>query len=225
MIRNGPKTRLNKAPGRRMTSITSLVTKDVVRVQLLSNPSNAPAPSRIFGAARTVFPFDQPGEDLVEVREVFAAVYHLTSSGIDLLQHAWHRGTGIVRYHDQVARRRLVHRSHPGHTRQAAAVERLAGLDFDELATERGSPQLARAGQRGDSTVRQHHYLVAILGLGDILRRDHKGATQIAQPAELVPDRLSQHRVQAGSRLVHEQQTRLVDQGARQLEASLHATR
>ena len=40
MITNGPKIKLKSAPGRRITSRTSLLTKAVVRVQLLSSPSN-----------------------------------------------------------------------------------------------------------------------------------------------------------------------------------------
>ena len=43
MITNGPKIKLKSAPGRRITSRTSLLMKAVVRVQLLSSPSNVSA--------------------------------------------------------------------------------------------------------------------------------------------------------------------------------------
>ena len=45
----------------------------------------------------------------------------------------------------------------------------------------------------------------------------------VAQAMELVPDVWRQDRVDAGGRLVEEQQRRLVDEGARELEPALHA--
>src|SRR4051794_9099625 len=97
MIRNGPRTRLNNAPGRRTTSMTSFVTKDVVRVQLLSSPTNI--------AILPILVFDHElGKDFVEAREVLAALDHLPTGRADLLQHARCGSAGLVGDYHQVAR-------------------------------------------------------------------------------------------------------------------------
>ena len=67
--------------------------------------------------------------------------------------------------------------------------------------------------------------LVAILGVADVLRRDEDRPPSVAEPVELLPDLGSEDRVDAGGRLVEEQQDRLMDERAGQLEAALHAAR
>ena len=113
----------------------------------------------------------------------------------------------------------------PGTCSSSDAVERLRRLDLDHFAAERLAAQLLGRGQRDQSPVRQHGDRVAVLGLADVLRRHHQRAAGVAQAAKLGPDRLAQHRIEPGRWLVDEQQHRIVDQRARQLQAALHAAR
>src|SRR5947209_2529203 len=48
MMMNGPSTRLSSVPGRRVTSISSLVMNEVIRTKLLALPrANAPSAARM----------------------------------------------------------------------------------------------------------------------------------------------------------------------------------
>src|SRR2546423_13666251 len=111
MIRNGPNTRLKRAPGRRTTSITSFVTNEVVRVQLLSSPSNVPLLSLDH----------ELGENLVEVGEVLAAAHDMPTRGLDLLEHSGRGSPGIFGHQHQVARGRLLDSPHTGYALQHGA--------------------------------------------------------------------------------------------------------
>src|SRR5918911_4724834 len=112
MIRNGPRIRLKRAPGRRTTSMTSLPTNEVVRVQLLSSPSNS---SRILLLSLPTLrrrAVDQLGEDLVERRPVLAAGQDDPALTGDLLEHPRRGGAGVLGHHQQPPRLRLPHVRH-----------------------------------------------------------------------------------------------------------------
>src|SRR5438045_4109611 len=97
MIRNGPKIKLKSAPGRRITSTTSLLMKAVVRVQLLSSPSHASQVVRIrllrssmSGASH------QFGEHFVERGAIFADRGDLDARCLDRLRNAWADRASVV---------------------------------------------------------------------------------------------------------------------------------
>ena len=115
--------------------------------------------------------------------------------------------------------------AHVAHTRdllENRCVDRLGRFDFEDLAAQRHTPQVLRRGQGDQSPMRQDGDLVAIFGFADVLRGHDQRATHLAQPAELGPDPLAQHRIEPGRRLVDKEQQRIVDQGAGQLEPPLH---
>src|SRR5436190_19798815 len=94
MMRNGPKIRLNSAPGWRMTSSTSLTTNAVVRVQLLSGPSsNSFTPLHFRELAAVVMlgairPGDKSREHLIKGRPVLAAGFNAAAGSLDRLHDA-----------------------------------------------------------------------------------------------------------------------------------------
>src|SRR5579859_5281069 len=136
MMMNGPKMRLKSAPGRRTVSRTSLPMKDVVRVQVLSSPSNA---SRITDTAVLLFSRVALAcfryklrENFVEGRAIFADRQHFHTGALNGLQQARRRGAGIVGDDQEVPRRTLAHRAHAGHLVETGRIERLSGFDFDD---------------------------------------------------------------------------------------------
>src|SRR6266508_2375033 len=141
MIRNGPKIRLNSAPGRRMTSITSLLMKAVVRVQLLSSPRHASAIART-GLLRTFFAvlLHQRGEDFVERWTIFADRAHVDASRLNRLRDAWRGGASIVGGDQHPARRGLLHAADAEQILESSTVERVGRLDFQDFAAERPPP-------------------------------------------------------------------------------------
>src|SRR6185437_2602105 len=92
MIKNGPKMRLNSAPGRRTTSMTSLPMNEVVLVQLLSAPSHSSViarnPRLLLVGCRAIGAGYQRGENLVERGTVLAARDHVHAHALQLLQQA-----------------------------------------------------------------------------------------------------------------------------------------
>src|SRR5438270_10461483 len=120
MIKNGPKMRLNSAPGRRTTSVTSLPTNAVVRVQLLSGPSSSSfmllcafclAPMLV----RTVFgAFDQGREHFVKGGSIFTAGLDSAAGGPDRFDHARRGRCGILGDHQHLARRALANLADAG---------------------------------------------------------------------------------------------------------------
>ena len=81
------------------------------------------------------------------------------------------------------------------------------------------------AGQGDEPAVGDEGDGVARLGLVDVLGRHEQRPTLVAQPVQLVPDAGPEQRVDARGRLVEEQQRRVMDEGAGQLEPALHAAR
>src|SRR5918912_1887917 len=149
MIRNGPKIRVNRAPGRRMTSSTSLPTKAVVRVQLLSSPRNASrsAPTTLLLFLIQGVPVlsgDQGRENLVEGRAVFGAGDDLATQRVHLLDHARHGRAGLVGDHQEVPRRVLTDRADARQMFELHRVEGLRGGDLDDVAAKRRAAELLR---------------------------------------------------------------------------------
>ena len=63
------------------------------------------------------------------------------------------------------------------------------------------------------------------LGLVHEMRRQQDRLAQFQQLAQAVPDQMTRLGVEAGRRLVENQQFRIVDQRARERQAALHAAR
>src|SRR5438105_15568599 len=109
MMRNGPKIRLNNAPGRRITSSTSLTTKAVVRVQLLSGPSSNSFTSLDFFELAPVVvlpaicPSDKSGEHLIKGGPVLGAGFNGAAGCLDRRDHARSGGSRIVGDHQELA--------------------------------------------------------------------------------------------------------------------------
>src|SRR5579864_4241305 len=129
MIRNGPKIRLSSAPGRRRTSVTSLPTKAVVRVQLLSGPSRnslmlirsrrlcALAIGGLIGALH------QSGKDFVKRWSVLAARFDIAARCLDGFEHARQCGGGVVGDDQNFARGALADVPHAGYVLEEHSVE------------------------------------------------------------------------------------------------------
>ena len=112
-----------------------------------------------------------------------------------------------------------------GNPAELRGIEDLLRFDLDHLAAEGQSTKPLRLGPRDHPAVRDEHDLVALLGLGDVLRRDDQRASGVAQPVELSPDRLAKQRVDPRRRFVEHQQCGIVDEGACELEPTLHPAR
>src|SRR5438094_451557 len=109
MMRNGPKIRLNNAPGCRMTSSTSLTTNAVVRVQLLSGPSSNSFTSLHFCelapvvVLRPICPSDKSREHLIKGRPVLAAGFNAAAASLDRLHDARSGRARIIGDHQEFA--------------------------------------------------------------------------------------------------------------------------
>ena len=104
-------------------------------------------------------------------------------------------------------------------------------------AAPEASPELTQI-ERGLTTIvrwgnlpRVRERFTAVAGMDldrasyAVLFRLEEGPARLAEAVELVPDRAPQERIDAGGRLVEDDELRLVDQGTRELEAALHAAR
>ena len=85
--------------------------------------------------------------------------------------------------------------------------------------------QLLRRVEGDQLPLGQQRDPVAVLRLGDVLGGDQQGPALVAHGAQLVPDGAPQQRVDAGRRLVDEQDLGVVDDGTGQLQAPLHPAR
>ena len=203
--------------------------KEVVRVQLLSSPSH-----RLANAWQSLPPRwsrrRRAGPGARTLRRRTGGIRCSRSprrrTRRSLLDQSRHRGAGVVG-DDRASRARSVclTLAHARQRSQQRAVERLR-----RVSTSITSPPSAHAAQllrcspaRPVDPSRQHGDLVAIFRLADVLRGHDQRAAGIAQTAKFGPDRLAQHRIETGRRLVDEQQHRVVDQRARQLQSALHA--
>src|ERR687886_2675979 len=227
MIKNGPKIMLNSAPGRRMTSRTSLPTKAVVRVQLLSSPANAsrsaPTTLLLFEIQGVcVVSGDQRSKDFVEGRAVFGAGDDFATERVHLLDDARHGRAGLVSDHQEVPRRVLTDLADAGQILELHRVECMRGCDLDDVAAKRRAAELLRRRQRNESAAVQNRHAVAVLGFADDLGGYHERPTEITQAPELRPDLSAQDGIEAGGGLVHEQQLRVMHQRAGKLETTLH---
>src|SRR5438309_613840 len=114
MIRNGPKIRLSSAPGRRSTSVTSLPTNAVIRVQALSGPSNSSFMAVLRGLAQQVVlarcAFGARNERrkyLVEGWLVLTARSDAAAGGLDRLHDTRGGGGRVLGDDEEFARRPL----------------------------------------------------------------------------------------------------------------------
>ena len=113
----------------------------------------------------------------------------------------------------------------------AGAGPEAVRVDVRWTSPPRGTARRTRAGaasrvaQRDQPAAGDQRDHVALLGLGDVLGGDHERPARVAQAMQLVPDRLADDRVDAGGRLVEEDELRIVHERARELEAAPHAAR
>src|SRR5689334_354865 len=107
--------RLSKAPGRRRTSMTSLATKAVVRVQLLSSPRNSSLTLASLGVSLSLSALalfstaDQDRKHLVERRQVLAAGGDRATRRLDGFHQPRGDGCRVVRDDLELAWRALTH--------------------------------------------------------------------------------------------------------------------
>ena len=126
----------------------------------------------------------------------------------------------------EVARARPGGRSRTTGERRAARPRRSGrGLDLDDVAAHRLAPQVVRRRERDQPALGDQRDRVALLGLVDVLGRHQQRPAGVAQAVELVPDAAAEERIDPGGRLVEEEQRRVVDEGAGQLEPALHPAR
>ncbi len=176
------------------------------------------------GVVASALLLDESGEHLVERWLVLLEPRHLDAGLPEHLDDARAGGRRLFRGDHELARRGLAHRQDALQVGQHLGVDGPLRVHLDHLAAEDGLAQLVGRVERDQPAIHDHRDVVAVLGLGDVLRRDEQRASLVAQPAQLVPDGLAQHRIDAGGRLIHEQHIRAVHEGAGELEPALHAT-
>ena len=73
--------------------------------------------------------------------------------------------------------------------------------------------------------VHDHEPVAQLLRLVHVVGRQHERHAALLEPVQPIPQQVARLRVEAGGRLVEEQELRLVDQAARDRQAPLHAAR
>src|SRR5918999_1346541 len=105
-------------------------------------------------------------------------------------------------------------------THYGIALRALSGRRLDAGTADLGFQGLRRVLGDDPDPVSQH------IGLLEVLRRQEHGDALIArEPADLRPERAAALRVEAGRRLVEEENLRTVHQRESEVEAALHPTR
>ena len=168
---------------------------------------------------------DQLGEDVVERGAVLADGGDRPAGPLDGLDDARRAGCRIGGRQVHGARSHLIDVVDLVVMRQSAGVDHAIGLDLDDLATECLSSQVLGRRVRQEAAFCDERDVVALLGLSDILGRDHDRAMGVPKALELRPDGLAQERIDARRRLVEEEQVRFMDQRGCQLQPALHAAR
>jgi hypothetical protein len=99
-------------------------------------------------------------------------------------------------------------------------------VHFDHLRLDMLGDQPARA-PFGDHPAMIHDRDPAAQALGLLheVRREDQRASLLCQLAQPLPDQVARLRVQPGSRLVHEEDLRVIDEGPRKRQAPLHPAR
>ena len=97
--------------------------------------------------------------------------------------------------------------------------------DLDHASAHRPHPQFVGGADRTDPPVRQDADDVAQSGLLDELGGDHEGLARRRDLTEVVPEAGAQDGVDAGRRLVEQQDLRIVHEGGGQPETTLHPAR
>ena len=86
--------------------------------------------------------------------------------------------------------------------------------------------QLAGRPDREDAAVLDDRHAVGeLLGLVEVVRRQHDGLAEVAQRADRAPRRAARRRVEAGRRLVEEDQLGVADERQREVQPALLAAR
>jgi hypothetical protein len=97
-------------------------------------------------------------------------------------------------------------------------------VHFQHLRLDVLGDQRARRALGDDAAVVHDREAVAqALGLFHEVRGEHERLAFLRQAAQPLPDQVARLRVEAGGRLVHENELRVVHQRARQRQAALHA--
>ena len=102
----------------------------------------------------------------------------------------------------------------------------IGGLDLDRRAADLGLQRLGRALGDDPAVVDDPDAVGEHVGLLEVLRRQEDGdALVLREPPHLLPERRPALDVEAGRRLVEEEDARPVDERERQVEPALHAAR
>src|SRR6186997_1818396 len=115
MIANGPTTVLSSTPGRRMTSRSSLPTKEPMRTRL---------PIRILAVGPCATLADELGEHLVEGRLVLLEPGHTDAGDANRLDDARRQDAGIRDRRGQRSRAGLAHVLDAGDVGEKVGVDR-----------------------------------------------------------------------------------------------------
>ncbi len=192
MIRNGPRTRLRIAPGRRTTSAISLPMKARSRVRTANGAPitrrTRPAPrSAVAGSARCAL--DQ------RARRPRRTTPCTRGRDDDLARHArWprRRPASPWPHRRQIPAGSTARRSRPG-GRTAALASSDPSKGVDVSISTMSPPNACRrrssgVGERDEPAVRDQCDAVARLRLAHVLGGDQQGSSGVAEPMELLPD-------------------------------------
>ena len=168
----------------------------------------------------------------VRIRNTSSSVLRRTSTDVRLARRRRRRasatGVAVVGVDEHPVGQRLD--PLPGAGRCAAArLSRASPSAKRSSTTSRVAccaDQLARRALGDDApAVHDHEAVAQLLGLVHVVRREHEGHALALQLVEALPQEVARLRVEAGRRLVEQQQLGLVDERAGDREPALHAAR
>ena len=194
----------------------------------LEDPHAARLPRRRCAAGRVDRPrfarADELGEDLVEAEAKLPGRHDLAARLSDGVDDGREAGRRVL---DPDAGARADQSA--GRGGPPGTVSRAVPSNSSAVSISIASPPSAvrRSSSGGATAMRRplddERNLVALLGLVDVLGRDEQRPPLVAQAVELLPDGHPEEGIDAGGRLVEDQESRIVDERTGELEPSLHA--
>ena len=116
----------------------------------------------------------------------------------------------------------MVDRADHRQAREDLGVHRARRLDVEHVSAGGAAAQVVRTCEGREPPLGDEGDRIALLGLADVLGGHHDRAAEVPEPMQLGPDRLAEEGVKAGRRLVEEEDRRIVDERAGELETALH---